>query len=95
MNKILDRIYLHYEDMPIDENSLETPEISKALDSFFTTYFGYMSKCHDEYELAWHKLLDLILVYQERAFETGFYAGIELMNGNILILTCSGGDFLL
>lgn len=81
MNKILDKIYSHYSDMPIDENPLETSEISETLDRFFITYFGYMSASHNEYVRAWHKLLDIISAYQERAFETGFYAGIEIMRG--------------
>ncbi len=80
MNKILDRIYLHYEDMPIDENPLETSEISETFDKFFTTYFGHFP--YDEYDNTLNELLGIISAYQERAFETGFYAGIELMNGN-------------
>lgn len=80
MNKILDRIYLYYEDMPNNEKLLETPEINEALDNFFNTYFSHFPR--EEYDKTWCELLNIISAYQERAFETGFYAGIELMRGN-------------
>lgn len=80
MNKILDRIYMAYEEMPNNEKLLETSEIQKALGSFFNTYFGHFSR--EEYDKTWCELLNIISAYQERAFETGFYAGIELMRGN-------------
>lgn len=81
MNKILDRIYAVYEEMPNNENPLETPEIQSALESFFNTYFGRFSR--DEYDKTWCELLNIISIYQKRAFETGFYAGIELMQNNL------------
>lgn len=65
--------------MPIDENPLETSEISETFDKFFTTYFSHFS--YDEYDKTWCELLNIISAYQERAFETGFYAGIEIMRG--------------
>ena len=80
MNKILDEIYWHYVNMSSKENPLETLEVKKALNSFFTTYFGHFS--NDEYNQAWDRLINVISAYQELAFETGFYARIELMNGN-------------
>ncbi|MDE5854637.1 MAG: hypothetical protein K2H19_06195 [Ruminococcus sp.] len=79
MNKILELIYFDYKKMPIKENPLETPEVEEALNSFFTTYFGHIYVHRDKCEQAWHRLLDIISAYQELAFETGFYAGIELM----------------
>lgn len=77
MNKILNRIY---ETMSNNEDSLETSKIHETFGKFFKTYFGRFSR--DEREKTWDELLDIISAYQERAFETGFYAGIELMNGN-------------
>ena len=81
MNKILDGIYWHYVNMPSKENPLETLEVEKALNSFFNTYFGHFP--YNEYDNTQNELLDIISAYQELAFETGFYAGIELMQNNL------------
>lgn len=77
MNKILEIIYNDYTEKPLSDNLFEAPEISKAFDSFFNAYFGRFS-C-DEYDKAYNRLLNIISAYQEKAFETGFYTGIELM----------------
>lgn len=81
MNKILETIYYDYTEKPLSDNLLETPEISKAFNSFFNAYFGRFS-C-DECDKACCRLLNIISAYQKKAFETGFYAGMELMQNNL------------
>lgn len=77
MNRILKEIYCRYEDAPTIENQLEPPELKKAVEEFFNRYFGHFPR--DEYDKVWNRLLDIIQEYEKNAFETGFYAGIKLM----------------
>lgn len=77
MNKILKLIYDGYETMPINENPLETPKLNNMYSNFFDTYFGHFPI--NEYDNALQKFFYIISAYQEQAFETGFYAGIEIM----------------
>lgn len=79
MNKSLEIIYNDYLEKPLNENQLETPEISNALESFFRTYFGHMP--YKEYDKAYTKLIKIVSAYQENAFEVGFYTAVKLLTG--------------